>query len=233
MKYSFTGKGTVLLRANTAGRYGSKTYAENEPIALMSEVDISVDFSSTNAIATKGTSNLMGSSKSAASFITVGSIPITDVLLSLVYNKQDNLTHKITIAGSAQSNNGVAYITHSEVPLEDSLFVYDENRVRAMPFYDVDNHALNGLPDGRYSYFYETEVAATEFDLKVKHRPYMSVEAKIQGNLNGKDGVLIFKAPSVNLITTPSIDTGSNNPFVQLLEFGILKEEARAIFYAN
>ena len=231
-RYSFTGKGNILLRAATNGKYGSKNYEQGEPIAYFTDVNLALDFSVIEKVPKTGTSNLLGSSDYKPSALYVTSIKTSDSLLSLVYKKQENETKQKTIIKNLESLDGVLYlpVLLDEEVLND-IFIYstDKQRITTFTFNNTDKSIL-GLPNGKYTIFYKIrKVAKNTFALVSNNMPNMSAELQILGNINGKTGDAVIHLNKIKLMVSPSMDFNSNEPFTDTLEFGILDDAGSVV----
>jgi len=232
-RYSFTGKGNILLRAATSGKYGSKNYEQGEPIAYFTDVNLGLDFSVIEKVPKAGTSNLLGSSDYKPSALFVSSIKTSDSLLSLVYKKQENETKQKTIIKNLDSIDGILYLPVSlDEEILNDIFIYSVNSKERMSTFTLNNtdQSILGLPDGKYTIFYKIrKVAKNTFALVSNNMPNMSAELQILGNINGKTGEAIIHLNKIKLMVSPSMDFNSSEPFTDTLEFGILDDSGSIV----
>lgn len=227
-RYSFSGKGEVLLKAGVAGTYGGKIYAANEPIAYFKDVLVSINFSNIEKVARRGTSNYLANSESEASFLNLRNIKSTESLQSLLYRKRSNKTDNRTLVKNLESIDGILYLPiQSTETLTDYIFVFDaaSNKVTTYTF-DKTQGTVAGLSNGFYTIFYQVDTNSTAtFELMAPTMANMKAEITVEGNLNGTSGLVVIHLNKINLLTRPELDFTSKEPFVDTLDFSILSED--------
>lgn len=227
-RYSFTGKGKVLIKTVAAGRYGADIFEANEPIAYFTDILIDVVFNNTDKIARQGSANLLGDSKSEASIIRVSNIKTSESLQSLLYKKQNNKTKNKTIIKSLVSSGGILVLPlESDQVLTGDMFIYNQNQVKQTGYtVDTVNHLVNGLTNGTYIIFYSVNSTSNStYSLETPTMSNMSLEIVVDGNLNSMTGELVMHLNKVQLLSRPTLDFNSNTPFADTLEFLILKND--------
>lgn len=234
-RYSFTGKGNILIKAGASGTYGGKQYSANEPIAYFTDVLVDVAFSSVDKVSRQGIANLAADSKAEASTVIVQNIKTSESLQSLLYKKQVNNTKDKTEVKSLVSTNGFLYlpINTGEV-VNPEIFIYDVNKGRITSFTLSTDGIILGLTDGVYTVFYSvSKIANSTYSLETPILPNMSLEINAKGNLNGMSGEVVLHFGSVKLLSRPQIDLTSDTPFVDVLEFAIFsnKETLEVNYY--
>ena len=236
-RYSFTGKGEILIKASITGKYGNKNYLKDEPIAYFTDVDIAVNFNTQGRIANAGIKNYVANSETEAAVVLVDNVRITDSLKSLLYKKQESLVRQITFSKTLESVNKEIYlpISNSEV-LADYLFIYNNKKERIETHsFDKNSGLIVVQEDGTYTIFYKIEKESSgTYNLSNPSLPVLSLEIHLTGNLNGITGKAVMTFEKTKLITEPVMDFTSDQPFVSNLEFVILdnKVEPEVNYYA-
>lgn len=226
-KYSFTGSGNILIKAGVAAKYGSRSFLVGEPIAYFTDVSVEVIFSNADKIANQGISNLTSDSKAEPSFLRVENVKTTESLQSLLYKKQVGNTKHKTEVKKLTSTSGIMFLPmSSEDVLLPQIFVYDSEQNRVTGYNIGVDNTITGLGDGVYTVFYSIDkIANSTYFLETPSLPNMSIEVTVIGNLNGKTGEVVLHLNNVKLLSRPTLDFDSNNPFVDVLEFVILKDK--------
>ena len=227
-RYSFTGKGRVLIKAAITAPYGGVDYIANEPIAYFSDVMVTINFANTEKIARTGTDNFLADSKSSASVLRIENINTNDSLQSLLYKRQESNSKARTIVKAITSAGGIAYLPIlTGQTLTGTLFIYLEGSKERQTGFVVDEFGkITGLDDGRYKVFYNLDsVARSTFHLENPSLPNLAAEIYIDGNLNGVTGEAVIHLAKLSLLSRPTLDFTSDNPFVDSLEFLILKDK--------
>lgn len=232
-RYSFIGKGDVLLRAGTDALYGSRQCKQGEPIGYFSDVFVSLDFSIIEKIAKSGTSNLLGSSDYKPSAFVISGIKTSDTFLDLVYKAKKGESKLRTIIKKLNSSGGVLYLPlNLNDELLNDIFVYTSTTKERVQDFTVDysNNTINGLVDGQYTIFYKIKREANmTYSLISNNIPVMSIEVNVRGNINGKDGELVLHLNKTKLLVNPNLNLNNDNPFVDSLEFGVLDENKEIV----
>lgn len=233
-RYSFSGKGNILIKAKVAGKYGTNTYLENEPIAYFTNVFVNLNFQYIEKSPNVAIENLAVSPKSSPSYLRVSNIKISETLQTLLYKKKTNQKKNRTFTKRLESLDGSLFLPiESDQTLVGDLFVYDAAKVR-VDTYTLNNETaeINGLEDGFYTVFYSINQNATSvYSLEAPNFPNMAVEIEVVGNLNGATGAAILQIDNVKLLTRPSLDMESETPFVDDLDFAILKDGFAEVQY--
>lgn len=226
-RYSFSGKGNILIKATTAGSYGEKTFAANEPIAYFTDVLIDINFNNIEKTARSGAENLLSDSSSEPSYLRVQNIKVTESLQSLLYKKQINNTRHKTHIKLLQSSDGAMFLPiEIDENLNDYLFIYNSNKVKVTDYTVSDSGLISGLPDGGYTVFYSVEtLAQSTYFLDAPIMPYLAAEISVIGNTNDENGEMIAHIHKLKINSTPSLDFNSDNPFVDSLDFVIIKDK--------
>lgn len=236
-RYSFTGKGSILLRAVVSGKYGDKNYDIGEPIAYFTDAEVSINFAYQEKIPRVSIENLTVAAKSSPSFLTISNIKITDSVQSLLYKKQENKTKNQTIVKNLTSSGGLLFLPlESDEEIIGQIFIYDVFKERVTTYtFSGSNNSITGLQDGRYTIFYSiSKVSAATFFLDTPTLPYLSAEIEVVGNLKGSTGSAVIHLNKVALLTRPTLDFNTETPFVDTLEFAILSDkEAEVNYYAG
>ena len=230
-RYSFTGKGNILIKAGASATYGGKQFAANEPIAYFTDIMVDVAFSNIDKVSKQGIANLAADSKAEASTIFVRNIKTSESLQSLLYKKQTNNTKDKTEIKSLTSSGRSLYlpINMGDV-VNPEIFIYDSNKGRITSFNLMANGEIVGLTDGTYTVFYSvSKIANSTYSLETPILPNMSVEITAIGNLNGVTGEVVLHIGSVKLLSRPQIDLTSDTPFVDTLEFAIFSNNKEAL----
>lgn len=227
-RYSFSGKGNILIKAGASAAYGGKSYLANEPIAYFTDVIISLDFSNSDKIASRGIENLTSDSKSEPSILRVQNIKSSESLLSLLYKKQTNNTKNKTVIKSLSSEDGSLFIPiQSEQTLNSEIFIYNSNKVLMSEYEVSEDGVVSGLPDGQYTIFYSiNSIANSTFSLETPSLPNMKIELSVVGNLNGQGGEVVLHLNNVKMLSRPILDFIDESPFVETLEFVIQKDRS-------
>lgn len=227
-RYSFTGKGNILIRANTSGTYGGKNYDTNEPIAYFTDVLVSLNFFNTNKTARQGTSTLAVDSKSEPSLLRVDNIKINESLQSLLYKKNtDSIIKNRTRIERVESLDGVlALSVTTQEELLNEIFIYDANKVRQLDYVlNNEDNIIEGLVDGFYTVFYMVQEAPyATFFLENNTIPYVAAEISLVGNLNGDDADIVLRLNKLSLLSQPTLDFNSESPFAETLEFAVISD---------
>lgn len=225
-RYSFSGKGSILIKAGVPGEYGSEQYSANEPIAYFTDVLLNITFSNDDTIAKQGISNLVADSKAEGSVLSVQGIKVNESLQSLLYKKQTNNLKDKTEVVKLISSNGVLYLPiQSGEVLNEEIFIYDQNKNRILTFTIVEDTII-GLEDGNYTIFYTVNKEATStYFLETPRFPNVQAELTVQGNLNGQLGVINIHLGKLKLLSRPTLDFTSGAPFSENLEFAILYDK--------
>lgn len=226
-RYSFSGKGNILIKAGASAAYGGKSYLANEPIAYFTDVIISLDFSNSDKIASRGIENLTSDSKSEPSILRVQNIKSSESLLSLLYKKQTNNTKNKTVIKSLSSEDGSLFIPiQSEETLNSEIFIYNSNKVLMSGYEVLEGGVISGLQNGQYTIFYSiNSTANSTFSLETPNLPNMKIELSVIGNLNGQDGEVVLHLNSVKLLSRPTLNFADETPFVESLEFIVHKDK--------
>lgn len=233
-RFSFSGKGNILIKAAVAGKYGNEVYEANEPIAYFTNTQINLNFAYLEKVPRVAIDNLAVAPKSSASYLTVSNIKITDSLQSLLYKKQSNKKKNHTLVKKIDSEGGVLYLPLvSGEQLVGNLFVYNSNKEKETGYtVDTDNNTINGLSDGTYTVFYSIDKAsAATFFLEAPTLPNIAAEIEVDGNLNGVTGKAVIHLNKLALLTRPSLDFTTENPFVDVLEFAVLNDKEAEVNY--
>lgn len=227
-RYSFNGKGNILIKAGVSAVYGGKSYLANEPIAYFTDVIISLDFSNSDKIASRGIENLTSDSKSEPSILRVQNIKSSESLLSLLYKKQTNNTKNKTVIKSLSSEDGSLFIPiQSEQTLNSEIFIYNSNKVLMSEYEVSEDGVVSGLPDGQYTIFYSiNSIANSTFSLETPSLPNMKIELSVVGNLNGQGGEVVLHLNNVKMLSRPILDFVDESPFVETLEFVVQKDRS-------
>lgn len=226
-RYSFTGKGNILIKAGASGAYGGKQFAAHEPIAYFTDVIVDVAFSNVDKVSRQGTANLAADSKAEASTIVVQNIKTSESLQSLLYKKQTNNTKDKTEVKSLISTGGFLYLPiNTGDVVNPEIFIYDSNKGRITSFTLAADGIILGLTDGTYTVFYSvSKLANSTYSLETPTLPNMSLEITAIGNLNGTTGEVVLHIGSVKLLSRPQIDLTNDLPFVDTLEFAIFSNK--------
>ena len=227
-RYGFSGKGNILIKAAVDGKYGVTYYAAEEPISYFTDVDIALAFESTSQVANSGVSKQIANIETKASTVRVSGVKITDSMLSMLYKKTQKTNIEKTEMLSILSQSGVAFLPFDEnVNLNPNyIFVY-KNKQRITDFvFDATGKKITGLEDGRYLVFIKKIIPQiTSYTLENHGSPNLILEISMKGNINGVGAESIINFKRVKLITTPTLDFASDNPFVEELEFVVLNEK--------
>lgn len=230
-RYSFTGKGNILIKAGAAGTYGGKQFAAHEPIAYFTDVLVDVAFSSIDKVSKQGIANLAADSKAEVSTVVVQNVKTSESLQTLLYKKQVNNTKDKTEVKNLTSTGGFLYLPISTGDVVNpEIFIYDSNKGRITSFTLGENGVILGLTDGAYTVFYSvSKIANSTYSLETPILPNMSLEITAKGNLNGISGEVVLHLGSVKLLNRPQIDLTSDTPFVDTLEFAIFNNNKEAL----
>lgn len=235
-RYSFSGKGNVLIKANSQAKYGNQNFDAKEPIAYFTDVMISVSFANSEKIARSDIKNLAVESKSEPSILTIENIKTSESLLALLYKKEEehrnNQTYVKKIISSAEGE--IFLPIQSDEVLEPLIFIYDENKNRILDFILNDSMIENLSPNTTYIVFYSVEKPAkSTYSLETPAMPYLSAEIHVLGNVNEKTGEVVLHLNTLQLLSRPTLDFNSDNPFVDTLEFVIIhsKEPVEVNYY--
>lgn len=235
-RYSFSGKGNILLKAGSTGVYGSSSFSTGEPIAYFTDVNIDVIFSGIDKIARTGTSNLTADSKAEPSMLRISGIKSTDSLQSLLYKKKENQTKNKTIIKSLTSNLGSMYLPiQGDEVLVGDLFIYNNLKEKMTQYTLEPLGKIIGLPNGQYTVFYSiNSESISTFSLETPQTPNMQAQIVIDGNVNGQTGQLVLNLNAIKLLTEPTMNFNIESPFVDNLEFVILntKDPVEVNYYA-
>lgn len=237
--YGFTGKGKVLLRAATSGKYGYNSYILNQPIALFDDVDIELQFSNKETVAKKGITNLAADSSSEASILRVTNIKNSDSLFALLYRKREAEHKEITESKKLFADeNGIILlpIESTDTIVPDSIFIFNSNK--EMVTFNFDNvFTISGLNHEEYSVFYKKYIEnISVFDLSGYQMPYVSLEVQIVGNISGVTGTMIMNITRASILNKPSLNFYEISAFSDSLEFALIsqnKEPLEVVFYGH
>ena len=228
-QFSFAGKGSALIRVNDVGTINGVNYIPHEPLAYFTDVMIDVSFSDINKVAKAGTTNLTGSSTSEASYLRITNVKTTESILSLIYSKKVSNFKNISNIYKIESKDGYAYLpVAANETLSDLIFIHTiDKHIRKDDFtFDKTTGTITGLADGIYVISYEIiKEAIATYSLKSPKIQYLSVEISAVGNTNGKNGIFNLHLNRVQLVSVPTIDLNSSEPFTQNLEFVILSDK--------
>ena len=231
-RYSFFGKGSILIKALSPGSYGDTVREANEPIAYFTEVLISISFSNVEKVAKTGVENLLGDSKAAPALLRVQGIKTNESLQSLLYKKQSNTSKVRTIIKDVVATGGTVYLPISEgQTLLPEIFIYKKLTKEKDVGYSVDLNTgiITGLSNETHTVFYKLDSNAyATYQLENPNIPNLSVEVFIDGNLNEKTGSAVLHLDKVKLLSKPSLDFTSKDPFIDSLEFAILSDKSAA-----
>ena len=233
-RYSFSGKGNILVKAKIAGQYGSETYAANEPIVYFTNVLINLDFQYLEKTPRVAIENLAVDPKSSPSYLHVSNIKISESLQTLLYKKKNNQTKYRTIIKRLESVDDSLFLPiESDQELIGELFIYDSNKTRITNYtLNQETYEITNLNNGFYTVFYNiNQNALSIYSLESSHYPNMQVEIEILGNLNGTTGAAVLHIDNVKLLTRPSLDMESETPFVDDLDFAILSKGETEVYY--
>lgn len=226
-QYSFIGNGNILIKAGITGKYGNRNFAAGEPIAYFTDVSVELVFSNEDKIASQGINNLTSDSKSEPSILRVQNVKTTSSLQSLLYKKQNNSTKHKTEVKKLTSSGGVMFLPLStDDVLVQPLFIYDDSQSKMGGYTVSGENSILGLPNGTYTVFYSVDRSANStFSLETPSMPNMSVEVSVEGNLNGQNGLVVMHLKNAKLLSRPTLNFNSANPFVDTLEFVIHKDK--------
>lgn len=233
-RYSFSGKGNILIKAKSSGKYGSKQYVSNEPIVYFTNVFVNLNFQYIEKTPNVSIENLVVDPKSSPSYLRVSNIKVSEPLQTLLYKKKTNQTKYRTFVKKLVSEDSSLFLPiESDQELIGELFIYDSNKTK-MSGYVINNetYEITGLDDGEYTIFYSVNQNATSiYSLEAPNYPNMSLEIEIIGNLDGSTGAAIIHIDNVKLLTRPSLDMNSETPFVDDLDFAILQGSIAEVSY--
>lgn len=236
-RYSFSGKGNILIKATVAAEYGGKSFDANEPIAYFTDVMVDVNFNSLDKIAKTGTSNLLSESSSEPSILRVSNIKVSDSLQSLLYKKQVvNGNYKTNIKLLNSSEGALFLPIENDECLSSELFIYNSNKVRVTNFTLEEEGLISGLADGTYTIFYKVMCPpSSTYSLETPKIPYVSAEVHVLGNLNGSTGEVVMHLKQLSLLSRPILDFNNDTPFVDSLDFLIISSigATEINYYAN
>jgi hypothetical protein len=228
-RYGFSGKGNILIKAGTSGKFGIKTFEEGEPIAFFTDVDLALDFIVEEKVASSSINNYLANYETKASVLRVTNVKITDSLLSILYKAQQKAYKYKTESANVYSNDGILFlpVDGSHELDTDYIYVFNNKKEKIEIFtFDSANKSVSGLENGQYKVFYKVKyMDVSSFSLKYEGTPNMSLEVQIIGNINNSTGYNIIEFKRVKLATTPTMDFSAENPFVENLEFIILDEK--------
>lgn len=228
-RYGFSGKGNILIKAGTSGKFGVKTLEEGEPIAFLTDVDLALDFIVEEKVSNSSINNYLANYETKASVLRVNNVKITDSLLSILYKAQQKEYKYKTESANLYSNNGILFLPLNDNQELDSNYIYVfNNKKEKIEIFNFDpiNKSISGLENGQYKVFYKVKYTnISSFSLKYEGAPNMSLEVQIIGNINNSTGYSIIEFKRVKLATTPAMDFSAENPFVENLEFIVLDEK--------
>ena len=233
-RYSFSGKGNILIKAKNSAAYGSQTYLANEPIVYFTNVFINLNFQYIEKTPNIAIENLAVDTKSSPSYLKVSNIKISESLQSLLYKKKFDQKKNRTIIKKLQSIDSSLFLPiGNDQSLSGNLFIYDENKIRISEYnINSETNEITGLDDGIYTIFYSiNQQAKSIYALETPNYPNMAVEIEVLGNLNGVTGAAIVHIDNVKLLTRPTLDMESETPFVDVLDFAILSGAAAEVHY--
>lgn len=236
-RYSFSGKGNILIKAGVAGKYGEKTYAANEPIAFFTEVFVNLNFQFLEKTPRVAIDNLAVAAKSSLSYVQVTNIKVSESLQSLLYKKKTQQTKSRTLVKNFISEGTTIFLPiGSEETITNNIFIYSSlNKDRVTEFIlENSTGEITNLPyaDTQYTIFYEiSETAVSTYSLEAPNFPHIALEIQVDGNLNGKTGQAVIHLDKVSLLTRPSLDMNSETPFIDDLEFAVLAGSSAEVNY--
>lgn len=236
-RYSFSGKGNILIKAGTSGSYGGKVFDAGEPIAYFTDVMIDLAFNNLDKVSNQGIANLAVDSKSEPSLLRVQNIKVSESLQSLLYKKETNQTKNKTSISQIVSEDGLAFLpmTTGEV-LSGEIFIYKLDKERITDFTFSPDGQISGLQNGTYLFFYSVnKTAVSTYFLQTPIMPYVSAQVTVIGNLNEKTGETVIHLDKLKLLSSPALDFNNENPFVESLEFAVINEKSvvEVNYYAN
>lgn len=233
-RYSFSGKGNIIIKAATAGRYGNLPYEVNEPIAYFTNVFVSLNFQYLEKMPRQGIDNLVVSAKSSPSFLQVSNIKLSESLQSLLYKKKVFQNKKRTYVKSLVSESSSLFlpIQSGETVLTE-IFIYNSHKIKQKDYVlNSSTGEITGLADGTYTVFYIVNKSADAiYLLEAPQFPYLAVEIQVEGNLNGSTGEAVIHLDKVQLLTRPTLDMASETPFVDSLDFAIMGDSVAEVNY--
>lgn len=233
-RYSFTGKGSILIKAGVAAKYGSKSFDAGEPIAYFTNININLSFDNADKIASKGTKNLAVNSVSNPSLLSITGIKSTESLQSLLYKKKEDVNNYKTEIFKAESINGEIFIPiQNGETLNNNIFVYADEKTKVTTFnLDLIDNKITGLDEGLFTVFYSVNKEANStYSLETPTMPNLAAEITVIGNLNGRTGKVVLHLNSLQILSRPALDFTSETPFVDVLEFAILHKDAVEVVY--
>lgn len=233
-RYSFSGKGNILIKAKNSSAYGSKQYEANEPIVYFTNVFINLNFQYIEKTPNVAIENLAVDAKSSPAYLKVSNIKISESLQSLLYKKKFDQRKNRTIIKKIESIDSSLFLPiENDQSLTGDLFVYDDNKIKIIDFnLNIETNEITGLNDGIYTIFYSINQKATSiYALETPNYSNMSVEIEVLGNLNGTTGSAVVHIDNVKLLTRPTLDMESETPFVDSLDFAILSGAAAEVHY--
>ena len=231
-RYSFSGKGNIIIKAKNEGKYGGKQYLANEPIAYFTNVFVNLNFQYIEKTPRVAIENLAVDPKSSPSYLRVSNIKVNESLQTLLYKKiQDQKKNRTKVERLESVDGSLLLSVQTGQTVNNELFIYDMNK-NLITEYEKDADEITGLADGFYTIFYSiNENASSIYSLDAPNYPNMTVEIEVLGNLNGVTGAAILHIDNVKLLTRPSLDMQSENPFVDDLDFAILSGAAAEVQY--
>lgn len=236
-RYSFSGKGNIIIKAAVTTKYNGVSYEVGEPIAYFTNVFANLNFQYLEKTPKVAIENLAVDSKSSPSYLQISNIKINESLQSLLYKKQTYQKKQRTFVKNLVSEDESLFlpIQNGETVL-NQIFIYDNNKNRKSDFVlNQSTGEITGLIDGSYIIFYSIDSSADAvYSLEAPQFPYMSIELHIDGNLDGNTGMAVIHLNKVQLLTRPSLDMNSETPFVDDLDFVILQGDfAEVDYYAS
>lgn len=233
-RYSFSGKGNIIIKAAVTTRYNGVPYEVGEPIAYFTNVFVNLNFQYIEKTPRVAIDNLVVDSKSSPSYLQVTNIKINESLQSLLYKKQTHQKKQRTYVKSLISEDSSLFlpILSGETVL-NQIFIYTLNKTRITTF-TLNNATgeITGLDDGTYTIFYSVDKDADSvYSLEAPQFPYMAIELHIDGNLNGLTGQAVLHLNKVQLLTRPTLSMNSETPFVDDLDFAVLQGSLAEVNY--
>lgn len=229
-RQNIAGKGKVIIRAFSNSEINGKTYLANEPIVILDNVFVQVNYDNDQKVASNKF-NKMATNEIKPDNIVINPEAFSPSLYRLM-GVEIEKTYNKTISGQMSSDgNGVIYLSHSNDVVESLIFVYDaaRNLVNGHT-YDSTLSSINGLDiNTEYYIVYSVSKSSDKaYTLKTTNMPYLRVEIEVYDNSKATPMIIIVERASFSI--SPQITIDSETILMPALIFTLIDNEVN-IYY--
>ena len=217
--YEFGGSCDVIIRCKSERYIGGRHYKENEPYTLLQDVMISLQYKNITS-GDSAKNNIIATRQGLPDNVSITNVSLTDKIACLIAEKVQSQKIGKTYCGIAENNT----IYLPEIPLNDSVFIY--NRNQRLDKFTIDKDKIIGdfVDSESYLIFYDIMSDSSCFDFNTPHYGYFTLEIIGKGNKDKVSKDIYIKLPAVSLMSVPIFDLVDGNILHAPLQFQIIHQ---------